>query len=66
MSAHSLGKAVDFHVPGMDAEAVRNLIRSNVDRFEYPIRLEAGTTGWIHCDCYVPYNSNKKIISFAA
>lgn len=64
MSAHSLGKAVDFHVPGIDAESVRNLIRSNVDKFEYPIRLEADTTGWIHCDCYVPKDSSNRLLEF--
>lgn len=63
MSAHSLGKAVDFHVPGMDAESVRNLIRSNVNKFEYPIRLERDTN-WCHIDCYVPKGSSNKLLEF--
>jgi hypothetical protein len=63
MSAHSLGKAVDFHVPGMDAESVRNLIRNNVNKFEYPIRLEKDTS-WCHIDCYVPKGSSNKLLEF--
>lgn len=63
MSAHSLGKSVDFHVPGMDAESVRNLIRSNVNKFEYPIRLEKDTN-WCHIDCYVPKGSSNKLLEF--
>lgn len=63
MSAHSLGKAVDFHVPGMDAESVRNLIRNNVNKFEYPIRLERDTN-WCHIDCYVPKGSSNKLLEF--
>lgn len=63
MSAHSLGKAVDFHVPGMDAESVRNLIRSNVDKFEYPIRLEKDVN-WCHIDCYVPKGSSNRLLEF--
>jgi hypothetical protein len=63
MSAHSLGKAVDFHVPGMDAESVRNLIRNNINKFEYPIRLEK-CTNWCHIDCYVPKGSSNKLLEF--
>lgn len=63
MSAHSLGKAVDFHVPGMDAESVRNLIRNNVNKFEYPIRLEK-CTNWCHIDCYVPKGSSNRLLEF--
>lgn len=51
ISAHSLGKAIDFHVNGMSAEEVRNLIRSNIDKFECPIRLERDVN-WVHIDTY--------------
>lgn len=51
ISAHSLGKAIDFHVNDMSAEEVRNLIRSNIDKFECPIRLERDVN-WIHIDTY--------------
>lgn len=51
ISAHALGKAIDFTVNDMSAEEVRNLIRSNIDKFEYPIRLER-FVDWIHIDCY--------------
>jgi uncharacterized protein YcbK (DUF882 family) len=63
MSAHSLGKAIDFHVPGMDAESVRNLIRANVDKFEYPIRIEKDTN-WIHIDNYQQKGSSNKLSEF--
>ena len=51
ISSHSLGKAIDFTVNDMSAEEVRNLIRSNIDKFEYPIRLERDVN-WVHIDSY--------------
>ncbi len=64
MSAHALGKAIDFHVNGMEAEEVRQLIKDNIDKFEYPIRLEEGTS-WCHCDVYT-LDSDKKLVTFTA
>lgn len=64
MSAHTLGKAVDFHVNGMSAEEIRQLIKDNIDKFEYPIRLEEGTS-WCHCDVYT-LDSDKKLVTFTA
>ena len=51
ISSHSLGKAIDFTVNDMSAEEVRNLLRSNIDKFEYPIRLERDVD-WNHIDSY--------------
>lgn len=62
MSAHALGKAIDFHVNGMEAEEVRQLIKKNIDKFEYPIRLEEGVN-WCHCDVYT-LDSNEKLVTF--
>ena len=64
MSAHTLGKAIDFHVNGMEAEEVRQLIKDNIDKFEYPIRLEEAVS-WIHIDCYT-LDSDKKLVTFTA
>lgn len=62
MSAHTLGKAIDFHVNGMSAEEVRQLIKSNIDKFEYPIRLEENCN-WCHVDCYT-LDSDVKLTTF--
>ena len=51
VSAHLLGRGVDFHVNGKTAEQVRQLIKDNADKLPYKIRLEADTS-WVHCDCY--------------
>lgn len=60
LSSHCLGKGVDFNVQGMTAEEVRKLIKKNVDKFEYPIRLEEGTS-WVHVDCYTTDDSIKLV-----
>lgn len=64
MSSHCLGKAIDFHVNGMEAEEVRQLIKDNIDKFEYPIRLEEAVS-WCHCDVYT-LDSDKKLVTFTA
>lgn len=66
LSAHCLGKAIDFNVKNLDSKTVNEMIKQNADLFEYPIRLEEGIEGWTHCDCYAPYNSNKRLITFTA
>lgn len=60
LSSHCLGKGVDFNVQGMTAEEVRKLIKKNIDEFEYPIRLEEGTS-WVHVDCYTTDDSIKLV-----
>lgn len=64
ISAHCLGKAIDFNVEGYTSDAVNKEIIANVDKFEYPIRLEINTDGWTHIDVYQPYSSEAKIIEF--
>lgn len=63
VSAHCLGKAVDFVVPNMTSEQVRLLIKNNIDKLPYPIRLEEGTS-WVHVDCYTK-NDNNKLVTFS-
>jgi len=49
ISAHLLGKAVDFDVKGMNAEQVRDWIRRNIHLFPFKIRLEKNVN-WVHLD----------------
>ena len=51
MSAHILGKAVDFNVDGMLAEEVRVWIYENARLWPYPMRLERDVS-WVHLDVY--------------
>ena len=51
LSAHNLGKAVDFDVPGLSAETVRETIVKNQILLPHSIRLEKGTS-WVHLDVY--------------
>lgn len=62
MSAHCLGKGIDFSVSDMTAEEIRQLIKDNINEFEYPIRLEEGVS-WVHCDVYT-LDSDKKLTTF--
>lgn len=64
LSAHIQGKAIDFHVTNMSIETAKELIRSNINKFEYPIRLEKNTDTWVHVDCYQPSGQEKKLIEF--
>lgn len=56
LSAHVMGKAVDFDVKGMSAEDVRNWIKENAHLFPFKIRLEHIDTStnkpinWVHMD----------------
>lgn len=49
ISAHVLGKAVDFDVKGMTAQEVREWIFENRQRLPHPVRLEEGVS-WVHLD----------------
>ena len=64
MSAHCLGKAIDFHTKEYTSEQCRQLIKENIDKFEYPIRLEENVN-WVHVDCYT-LDSSKKLVTFTA
>ena len=61
LSAHCLGRAVDFDVQGMTAEEVRTwLVRK--DLFNFKIRLEAGVN-WVHIDT-IAEEKNSKVYLF--
>ena len=62
LSAHVLGKAVDFDVEGMTALEVRNWIVNNADLFPCKIRLEKGVN-WVHLDI-IDEDKNPKIYKF--
>lgn len=62
ISAHVLGKAVDFDVEGMTAEQVRDWIKINQHLFPYKIRLEADVT-WVHLDI-ISESENPKVYVF--
>lgn len=50
ISAHLQGKGVDFHVPGLTSEQVRDFIVGIKRQLPYPIRIELDTEGWVHVD----------------
>lgn len=64
LSAHQLGKALDFNVEGYTTEEVYQKIKDNVDKFKYPIRIEINSTTWCHIDCYQPVDSEADLIEF--
>lgn len=64
LSAHCLGKAIDFNVQGLTSKEVAQMIRALEYQFDYPIRLEKDTDGWTHIDVYQPVNSNSNLIEF--
>lgn len=64
LSAHCFGKALDFSVDRVTSEDTRNTIIQNINKFEYPIRLEKDTDGWVHIDVYQPIGSEASLIEF--
>lgn len=65
LSAHVLGKGVDFSIAGnkMTAAQVRQWIREHIDECPWPIRLEKDVN-WVHVD--VMNVSDQKLIEFKA
>ena len=49
LSAHVLGKAGDFTIQDLTANAARMLVRNNADRFPVPVRIERNVS-WLHID----------------
>ena len=64
LSAHVLGKAIDFDVEGMTASDVRLWIVQNEHLFPFKIRLEDGGN-WVHLDV-IYEERNSKVYLFAA
>lgn len=65
LSAHVLGKGVDFNVKDMPAQAVRDWLRMNQILLPYPIRVESDVT-WIHIDVLEYGQTGGKISFFKA
>ena len=69
LSAHVLGKGIDFDVSGMIAEDVRIWIKENKNLFPFKIRLEwkFNSTGkaisWVHLDTFSE-EKNPKVYLF--
>ena len=66
LSAHCLGKALDFNVQGMTNKEVHDTIKANLDKFEYPIRLEdiSSAPTWCHIDVLPNLSSSEKLTVF--
>ena len=63
LSAHLLGKAVDFDVQGMTALEVRNWVLNNQDLFPFKIRMERDVS-WCHLDT-IWEAKNPKVYQFS-
>ena len=67
LSAHMMGKAIDFDVRGMTAGEVRKWINDNPDKFPCKIRLENRMKGepisWVHLDI-IDEKTNPKVYLF--
>lgn len=67
LSAHLMGKAVDFDVQGMSAVEVRNWLSNNSSILPCKIRLENLMDGkpisWVHLDVY-QNEKNSKVYLF--
>lgn len=60
LSAHILGKAIDCDVKGMTAEQARQMIKANIDKIPFNIRVE-DRVNWLHVDVY---DGGKKLTMF--
>lgn len=67
LSAHMMGKAVDFNVSGMESTEVRKWIQDNAELFPCKIRLENKLNGkpisWVHLDV-IQEEKNPKVYLF--
>lgn len=63
ISAHVLGKAGDFTVVGMTAQAARDKIKSHAHLLPYGVRLERGVS-WLHVDVRDQTGASSKIFEF--
>jgi len=61
MSAHTMGKAVDFNVRDIDADVMRLWLAKNGHLLPYPIRLE-NDVNWVHMDVFESFTDQKVYI----
>lgn len=63
LSAHTMGKAIDFHINGMTASEVREWAKENAEFFPYKARFEnlmnGKPIGWVHVDCFYKRSNNQ-------
>ena len=64
LSAHVLGKGIDFDAKGYTAAQSREKIKANIDLFPFPIRLEDGVN-WVHFDV-IDMENGQKLTLFTA
>lgn len=65
LSAHVLGKAIDFNAQGMSAEEARRLIKLHAPSFPCSVRLEKGVS-WVHFDVVQQWGITDKVYEFTA
>lgn len=65
LSSHILGKAGDFTVSGITAEAARTIISENAELLPHPIRLESDVS-WLHIDTLPQMGVTTKVYHFKA
>ena len=65
LSSHCLGKAGDFTITGMKAEAARQKIKENASLLPCNIRIEGGVN-WLHFDVLPQYGITAKVYEFKA
>ena len=63
LSAHVLGKAIDFTIGGLTAEQGRQLIKKHAAAFPCNIRIEKDKT-WVHFDVLPQYGVKQKVYEF--
>ena len=63
LSAHVLGKAGDFTVQGMTAEAARTAVKRNADLLPCQVRMEKGKS-WLHIDVRPTAGKAEKVVEF--
>ena len=61
MSAHTMGKAVDFNVRDIEADVMRLWLAKNGHLLPYPIRLE-NDVSWVHMDVFESFTDQKVYI----
>lgn len=64
LTAHGLGKALDFNVVGKTAQQVREWLDAHAGELPYPIRVEDDVT-WVHIDVR-RNDSSPKVYHFKA
>lgn len=66
ISAHSIGKGIDFISPKMTAEEMRNRLISNANKLPFKIRMESDKSAptWLHIDVCCDLNQTEKIKIF--